>query len=96
MAKTKRRKVWVNIHDGGDNGDYATAWLNRKAAKTNSGVRVRAVAVPFVESRPGDVVLSREDVAALRFAISKLASRDHTVERGRIAYDVFFFLRGGR
>ena len=67
MAKTtKRREVWVNIHDGGENGDYATAWLNRKAAKTNSGVRVRAVAVPFIEARPGDVVLSREDAAALR------------------------------
>ena len=52
-TKTKRRKVWVNDRDGVLSG---TCEETRSDAEMLSGRPV-----PFLESRPGDVVLSREE-----------------------------------
>ncbi len=56
MKKTKRRKVWVN--DRG--GHLGTVSETRREALLMS-----TVAVPFVEIRRGDVVLSENQVDAL-------------------------------
>ena len=62
-AKTKRlqkrRKVFVNEYS--DGLLLLAAKLSRKEALEGRGCNARTVC--FVESRPGDVVLSREDVA---------------------------------
>ncbi len=56
--KPKRRKVWVNLYPDGRHAMYRT----RKEA-----LKIRALhsegTAPFLERLPGDVVLSREDVA---------------------------------
>jgi len=55
----KRRKVWVTWQntDGGGGGCGPNLYVDTE--KTSG-------AVPFIEHRPGDVVLSREDVESLR------------------------------
>lgn len=63
---TKRRRVWVNFYSGGTGFTLPS----RAKAKETRALFVE-VAVPMVERLPGDVVLSREEVAALK----KLAER---------------------
>lgn len=86
-AKTmKRRKVWVNFIPG-DNGGEA---FNKKwEANWYAGELALAVAVPFVEARPGDVVLSREDVAELKTLVGSIEWAPH-------AQRALALLRGGR
>ena len=55
VVKTKRREVWVNDREGVLGGTCEEA---RSDAAMLGGRPVK-----FVEARPGDVVLSREDVA---------------------------------
>ena len=57
MKAKKRRKVWVNEYPDGMLSIYANP-SKRQALGAFCSDRV---AVPFVESRPGDVVLSREE-----------------------------------
>jgi hypothetical protein len=58
MKTTKRRKVWVNEYVG---GNLATcAHKSRVSATAQIGSDGKAV--PFVEHRSGDVVLSRSQV----------------------------------
>lgn len=67
--KTKRRKVWVNLYPDGRHTMYRT----RKEALKIRGPHTEGT-VPFVETRPGDVVLSREDVVARKHAAERLES----------------------
>ena len=62
-AKTKRRKVWVNFY-GIDGPPFAHPSY-REAERAHSALTAgeSEAAVRFVEARPGDVVLSRDDVA---------------------------------
>lgn len=66
-AKTKRlqkrRKVFVNEYSDGLLL-LATKLSRKEAVKGRCGLKARTVC--FIESRPGDVVLSREDVAEMR------------------------------
>ena len=67
MAKRKQPKrirVWANVHDGGVNDDYSTAWPNRKTALA-CGSRARRVAVPLVELRRGEVVVNVEELVEM-------------------------------
>ena len=57
---TKRRKVWVNCYEGA----VPRAHPTRTSAVTSIGSHGRPICL--VERLPGDVVLSREDVAELR------------------------------
>ena len=68
MRTPKRRKVWVNDF-GGTLGSLA--WPSRRLARRAGRQEAEPVkATRFVEARPGDVVLSREEYAAL------IATRD--------------------
>lgn len=63
----KRRKVWVNewaADEDGQAGLGDLAWKTKAAALL--GIASDGKAVRFIERLPGDVVLSREDVAELR------------------------------
>ena len=80
-AKTKRRKVWVNDRDGVLGGTCEKA---RSNAEMLSGKPVK-----FIEARPGDVVLSREDVAELKTLVGSIEWAPH-------AQRALALLRGGR
>lgn len=93
MAKTKRvhkrRKVWVNDRDGVLSG---TCEETRSDAEMLSGRPV-----PFLESRPGDVVLSREDVEACALrVVQALATTGPDEGRVDVAAAVIRGFRGGR
>jgi hypothetical protein len=64
---TKRRRVWVNHSNDGSDGfhEECAYWSKQEALDQYSSCNVET-AVPFLECLPGDVVLSREDVAELR------------------------------
>ena len=89
MAKTKRvhkrRKVWVNDRDGVLSG---TCEETRSDAEMLSGRPV-----PFLESRPGDVVLSREDVARAQRLLDEASSAFRSVKS---KLELRALLRGGR
>ena len=90
--KTKRRKVWVNELEG-DLGSvvwhfHANA---RTAAMSNRAAGVQSTPVPFIESRPGDVVLSREDAEWLRQKANATDFESAADEARTLA-----ILRGGR
>jgi len=88
---TKRRKVWVNEyeHELG-----SIAWhVRRDAAKKREDV---TGTIAFIEAHPGDVVLSRETVAAITHLITALSSPGELVERARHGNDALTLLRGGR
>ena len=61
---TKRRKVWVAFY--GD--DEHRSFSSQKRAKSDA-----SDVAPFVEARPGDVVLSREDVARAQQLLDEVA-----------------------
>lgn len=81
---TKRRKVWVN--DRG--GHLGTVSKTRREA-----LLMGTVAVPFVEARPGDVVLSREDVARAQRLLDE-ASTAFRSEKSKL--ELRALIRGGR
>ena len=80
---TKRRKVWVNEyeHELG-----SIAWHTVREA-TNMEKEDVTGTVAFVEVRPGDVVLSREDAEELRRVVRAYLYADRnralTLLRGR-------------
>lgn len=84
-AKTKRRKVFVNEYS--DGLLLLATKLSRKEALDGRGCNARTVR--FIESRPGDVVLSREDVAWLRDV-----AHEHLGQDAKAL--VLALLRGGR
>lgn len=86
-AKTKRRKVFVNEYS--DGLLLLATKLSRKEALDGRGCNARTVR--FIESRPGDVVLSREDVAWLR---SKALVTEFESDADRTR--TLALLRGGR
>lgn len=55
---TKRRKVWLQITTGADEGFCEEIRLKASASKEKGYA-------PFTERLPGDVVLSREEVDAI-------------------------------
>lgn len=64
---TKRRKMWAVVDDDGRGSQVFTSWRAAKAwaakePRDGTGWRV----IPFVQRLPGDVVLSREQSAALK------------------------------
>lgn len=69
--KTKRRKVWVNEYP--DRGLSDVAFSTKRFAERSSDYEAKAVS--FVERLPGDVVLSREEVAEMKAIIMALVSR---------------------
>ena len=89
-AKTKRRKVWVNsTNDGSEGFHEENAYWNRDDALDQAGTYHTEVAIRFIESRPGDVVLSREDVGLLR-----AVAHEHLGQAAKAL--VLALLRGGR
>lgn len=80
---TKRRKVWVTF-DGDD-----PAWVegSAKMAKLQR-LASESMPVPFIERRPGDVVLSQEDASAILNALNRTNRPDVVILRA--------LLRGGR
>lgn len=91
---TKRRKVWVNELEG-DLGSavwhfHANA---RTAAMSNRAAGVESKSVAFIESRPGDVVLSREGVERVLAEIHRLMD---SAEAWRDMTPLLRLLRGGR
>ena len=83
-AKTKRRKVFVNEYS--DGLLLLAAKLSRKEAVKGRGCNARTVC--FVESSPGDVVLSQWQVNEVR--------RLRSIGRSEEALDLIMSLRGGR
>ena len=61
---TKRRKVWVNFYE--DESNDGCAFETKTDAAESASTAYRMSQVKFTERLPGDVVLSREDVAELR------------------------------
>lgn len=98
MAKTtRRRKVWVNEFVGRFGGLGLRAWASLKMAQRDVGRTewdgpVKAVC--FVEARPGDVVLSREDRDRLLTLVDETA-REEGRDSEREAL-IVSLLRGGR
>lgn len=65
--KTKRRKVWVNEWAADEDGPASLGpfvWQTKAAALSDRASN--GTVVPMVERLPGDVVLSREQSAALK------------------------------
>lgn len=65
---TKRRKVWVTWDKHGPCASYGqSAPAKQRIVRMNShlSMELRETVVPMVERLPGDVVLSREEVAEL-------------------------------
>lgn len=91
-AKTKRlqkrRKVFVNEYSDGLLL-LATELPRKEALKGRCGLKARTVC--FIEARPGDVVLSRGDVAWLR---SKALVTEFESDADRTR--TLALLRGGR
>ena len=87
MKKTKRRKVWVSFFDDGEHW----AFTSRKEALDGSNEAASEKAVRFVESRPGDVVLSREDAKWLRM-MARASEFESDADKER----TLNILRGGR
>lgn len=86
MAKAKRRKVWVTFEG------EAPTWVEASAKMAKAQhLMGEERPVAFVEHRPGDVVLSREDVRWLR-AVAEDVDFDSLDDRRR----VLVLLRGGR
>ena len=87
---TKRRKVWVTWQstDGGGGGCGPNLYVDTEKA---------AGAKPFVESRPGDVVLSREEAESLRYGLEQVGQSTPrgSDDANRIS-DWIALLRGGR
>ena len=96
----KRRKVWVNsTNDGSEGFHEENAYWSKGDALDQAGTywfediwdasleHHTEVAIPFVERLPGDVVLSREDVAELEELLAPLKT-------GRVR--ALAILRGGR
>lgn len=88
-AKTKRRKVFVNEYS--DGLLLLAAKLSRKEALDGRGCNARTVC--FVEARPGDVVLSREDRDAVLSEVHRLMD---SAEAWRSMTPLLRLLRGGR
>lgn len=86
MAKTKRRKAWANWYGDQKRKPWGTC-LGSKSEVLDVA-QEGAEQVRLIEARPGDVVLSREDVERLRNMAWTLAG-DH--RRAMLA-----LLRGGR
>ena len=84
-AKTKRRKVWVNDRDGVLGGTCEKARSNAEMLSGRPG--------KFVEALPGDVVLSREDVARAQRLLDE-ASTAFRSEKSKL--ELRALLRGGR
>ena len=89
-AKTKRRKVWVVFYS---NGEFYSFSSKKNAMLAASDATL------FVESRPGDVVLSREEVAGIkrRLAAMEAAGRmGMEAEAQMLSQWIAALLRGGR
>ena len=80
---TKRRKVWVAFYG---NGEFFSFTSQRQAKSDASDV------VKMVETRPGDVVLSREDVAEMRELLARALEQNDD----EAAHELRALLRGGR
>lgn len=101
---TKRRKVWVNLYEDHPNHEW-TAHPSKEAAmqeryQDNFGVRYGRTA-RCIEARPGDVVLSREEVEARAYAAARYLRDRGLTGVGAHAVDavadlVAQFIRGGR
>ena len=89
MKTTKRRKVWANWYGGQKRKPWGTCLGSRN--EVLDVAQEGAEQVRLVEAHPGDVVLSREDVAELLDLAVKGRYVDiATVTRTRA------LLRGGR
>lgn len=87
MAKTKRRKVFTSF-----TGDEPT-WVGRTRKEVDDArLDGEGPTVSFVESRPGDVVLSREDVAEMRELLARALEQNDD----EAAHELRALLRGGR
>ena len=90
MAKTKRRKVLVTFHEIGSVTHLTRKAAGRAVALSPIG-KATEKAVPFTESRPGDVVLSREDAKWLRM-MARASEFESDADKER----TLNILRGGR
>ena len=91
-AKTKRRKVWVQFWGSGMPSCVG------ESRKSVDDFTKREVA-RFIELRPGDVVLSREEVAGIkrRLAAMEAAGRmGMEAEAQMLSQWIAALLRGGR
>ena len=90
----KRRKVWVNewaADEDGQGGLGDLAWKTKAAALL--GIASDGKAVRFIERLPGDVVLSREDVAR---AMALLDEVGGAYSDGQEKHAIRTLLRGRR
>ena len=89
---TKRRKVWVNWYDAAPSLHVTRLSARKFLVKSDGGVTV-----PFIESRPGDVVLSREEAESLRYGLEQVGQSTPrgSDDANRISYWIAL-LRGGR
>lgn len=92
MAKTKRRKVWVLSDESDGHRAFSFDPLTAKAKAYWS--RKERTCTLFVEARPGDVVLSREDRDRLLTLVEE-AARDEGRDSEREAL-IVSLLRGRR
>ncbi len=92
-SKTKRREVWVNEYAGGPS---LSVYAHRTRASALSGIGSAVRPVPFVEARPGDVVLSREQRKTLAVIVKWMD--DSTDGRFKVIVEpeLRAILRGGR
>lgn len=66
---TKRRKVWVNLYS---DRLSQVAWPSKRLAERSA--QYEAIALAFIERLPGDVVLSREDVAGIKGNVAAMGA----------------------
>lgn len=94
MAKTKRRKVWANWYGDQKRKPWGTC-LGSKS-EVLEVAQEGAEQVRLIESRPGDVVLSREDVGNARgYLVTEMVAAGLDEEDAASIADGLLF-RGGR
>lgn len=103
MAKTRRRtkrlRAWVNVYELGRLGSASESRKEACGVFCGDAAEGDREAVPFIESRPGDVVLSREQVDAISKLLTHAAGvlADGLSEQARYPVrDALALLRGGR
>lgn len=93
---TKRRRVWANWYPA--LGEAPAHWGTRLGAKSDARMAAQpgAELVSLIERLPGDVVLSRENVALLKATIKQLEkiAQEHLGQRAPVS--VLALLRGRR
>jgi len=101
--RTKRRKVWVTFDGYGLGAAYANKMAATTRVRWSSRLKdpnEREVAVPMVELRSGDVVLSRESRNEIRHVLDLIKGAPDSSTKNVLIENGFrrirALLRGGR